>query len=427
MLGPLVVLDQERCILCTRCVRFMHEIPKEPQLGVFGRGGHELHRPFPGQPLDSNYSVNTVDICPVGALLSRDFRFRARVWFLSAAPSVCTGCSRGCNTFVDYMNGQDTYRYRPRENEAVNKELDVRPGPGSVQVPELGPRARRARGAGAVAKDPAARRPTAKAAAGCARGARAAGPGGARSPLRRLQRGPARRRDLREGGARRPRSSWAAAVTAGGRLPEARRQNPNRKGLELVAQALGLALRPFADLAKAVDAGKVRAVWAVGTEVPDPARPRRRSRRLEVLVAQAFDDGPVARQATVLLPASPHVESDGTFVNFDGRASGSSSRTTRAATRVRTGCSRPSSAARWGSCTASRRRVTCSCSWDPARRRARRVPLGLATVHPAEARHHPARGRHRRWPAPGLPRVACRPRRPRTLAAPSPDHQEEGK
>src|SRR5262249_20620221 len=75
---------------------------------------------FPGAELSSNYSGNTVDICPVGALLNRDYRFRARTWFLSTAPSVCTGCSRGCNTFVDFM-GQDSYRYRPRDNEAVNK------------------------------------------------------------------------------------------------------------------------------------------------------------------------------------------------------------------------------------------------------------------------------------------------------------------
>src|SRR5262245_47882664 len=78
------------------------------------------HRRVPGAALDSNYSGNTVDICPVGALLNRDFRFRARAWFLSTAPSVCTGCSRGCNIFADFM-GQETYRYRPRENERINK------------------------------------------------------------------------------------------------------------------------------------------------------------------------------------------------------------------------------------------------------------------------------------------------------------------
>src|SRR5512144_2370336 len=120
-LGPTVTLDQERCILCTRCVRFMREVAKAPQLGVAERGNESFITTFPGHPLDSPYAGNVVDICPVGALTSTDFRFRGRVWFMSAARSVCTGCARGCNTFLDYLNDV-TYRYRPRENEAVNQE-----------------------------------------------------------------------------------------------------------------------------------------------------------------------------------------------------------------------------------------------------------------------------------------------------------------
>ena len=120
-LSDLVVLDQERCVLCTRCVRFMEEVAGAPQLGVFGRGSHEVVDIAPAYgKLDSNYSGNIVDLCPVGALLNTDFRFRARAWFLSAAPSVCTGCSRGCSIYSDFM-GQDTYRFRPRENEQINK------------------------------------------------------------------------------------------------------------------------------------------------------------------------------------------------------------------------------------------------------------------------------------------------------------------
>src|SRR5512140_2222007 len=120
-LGPLVTLDQERCILCTRCVRFMREVAKAPQLGVAERGNHSFITTFPGQPLDNPYSGNVVDICPVGALTSSDFRFRGRVWFMSSARSICAGCARGCNTFLDYLNDV-TYRYRPRENDAVNQE-----------------------------------------------------------------------------------------------------------------------------------------------------------------------------------------------------------------------------------------------------------------------------------------------------------------
>ena len=120
-LGPTVTLDQERCILCTRCVRFMREVAKNPQLGVANRGTRSEITAFPGQPLDDRYAGNVVDICPVGALTSTDFRFSGRVWFMSSARSICTGCSRGCNVSLDYL-GESAYRLRPRENEAVNQE-----------------------------------------------------------------------------------------------------------------------------------------------------------------------------------------------------------------------------------------------------------------------------------------------------------------
>jgi len=118
--GPLVVYDAERCIMCTRCVRFMDEIAKEPQLAVVERGSHSLIATFPGQPLDSNYSGNTVDICPVGALLNRDFRFQSRVWFVNKSPAVCTGCSNGCNVYAE-SRGPLLYRLLPRRNEEVNQ------------------------------------------------------------------------------------------------------------------------------------------------------------------------------------------------------------------------------------------------------------------------------------------------------------------
>ncbi|RYZ73767.1 MAG: 2Fe-2S iron-sulfur cluster binding domain-containing protein [Proteobacteria bacterium] len=99
-LGPRVVLDSERCILCSRCVRFTDEVSKTNELGIFNRGDRAEIGTFPGKPLDNNYSLNTVDICPVGALTSKDFRFRQRVWLLKEHNSICTGCSTGCNTKV---------------------------------------------------------------------------------------------------------------------------------------------------------------------------------------------------------------------------------------------------------------------------------------------------------------------------------------
>lgn len=117
--GPLVVLDQERCILCSRCVRFTNEITKTSELMIAGRGENCRIETFPGKELDNPYSGNVVDICPVGALTSKDFRFKKRVWWLSTVKSICTGCSRGCNIEIDYQK-TTTYRYRPRYNPDVN-------------------------------------------------------------------------------------------------------------------------------------------------------------------------------------------------------------------------------------------------------------------------------------------------------------------
>lgn len=118
-IGPMVILDQERCILCTRCVRFCNEISKSDELIVSGRGDMSAIETFPGKELNNPYSGNVVDVCPVGALTSKDFRFKMRVWFMKSVKSVCSGCANGCNTFLDYKDGV-TYRYRPRENQQVN-------------------------------------------------------------------------------------------------------------------------------------------------------------------------------------------------------------------------------------------------------------------------------------------------------------------
>lgn len=115
-LGEKIVLDSERCILCSRCVRFTEEVSKTNELGIFNRGDHSEIGTYAGKPLDNNYSVNTVDICPVGALTSKDFRFRQRVWFLKDKPSVCTGCSTGCSVDV-YFNKEGMWRVKPRYSE----------------------------------------------------------------------------------------------------------------------------------------------------------------------------------------------------------------------------------------------------------------------------------------------------------------------
>jgi NADH-quinone oxidoreductase subunit G len=119
VIGPQVILDQERCVLCSRCVRFCNEVTGTGEMGIFNRGDRAEIGTAPGVELDNNYSLNTVDICPVGALTSRDFRFQKRVWMLKAAESVCPGCATGCNVRIDHAAGR-IYRLKPRFNPEVN-------------------------------------------------------------------------------------------------------------------------------------------------------------------------------------------------------------------------------------------------------------------------------------------------------------------
>jgi NADH-quinone oxidoreductase subunit G len=118
-LGPRVTLDDERCILCSRCIRFCQEIVQDDVLGFVDRGSHSVLTAHPGKRLENNYSLNTVDICPVGALTSSDFRFQMRVWFLKETKSFCTSCATGCNTMIGAREDV-IHRQTPRENDAVN-------------------------------------------------------------------------------------------------------------------------------------------------------------------------------------------------------------------------------------------------------------------------------------------------------------------
>jgi NADH-quinone oxidoreductase subunit G len=318
VLGPLVVLDQERCILCTRCVRFMSEVAKEPQLGMFGRGSEERIDVFPGASLDSNYSGNTVDICPVGALLNRDFRFRARAWFLSTAPTICTGCSRGCNSFVDFF-GQDTYRYRPRENEQVNLSWMCDQGRLSYKYLNRERALKAQLGRHSEAR-PVESSEAVKWAASKL-GALAHTPELAvlASPL-------ASNEDLLACLAFAQEALGAKTVFVGGR-PEGAGdhflmtpdKNPNRLGLHWIAAGLGLKLRTFGELSEEIEAGRVKALYAIGTEAPLQPQPKPDwFERLELCVAQSINLDAFTAHCDVLLPASTHVEDEGSFVNLDG-------------------------------------------------------------------------------------------------------------
>jgi NADH-quinone oxidoreductase subunit G len=119
-----VVHDQERCVCCGRCVRFCRQITKTGELGLINRSDQTRINIFPGRPLNNRYALNVVDLCPVGAMTSSDFRFKQRVWFLQKSPSVCHGCAKGCNIYIDHnkekYKDDIIYRYRPRLNLQVN-------------------------------------------------------------------------------------------------------------------------------------------------------------------------------------------------------------------------------------------------------------------------------------------------------------------
>ena len=126
-LGSNVILDQERCVLCTRCTRFTSNITKTGELGIIGRGDSARIGVAPGYELDNPYAMNVVELCPVGALTSKDFRFKQRVWFLDSTKSICHGCSRGCNIYIDYnetkYSSEKVHRFRSRRNVKINQSF----------------------------------------------------------------------------------------------------------------------------------------------------------------------------------------------------------------------------------------------------------------------------------------------------------------
>lgn len=118
-LGPRIMLDDERCILCSRCIRFTRDIAGDDALGFVNRGSYNTLTTYPGKSFDNNYTLNTVDLCPVGALTSKDFRFQMRVWFLKETKSLCASCGTGCNIIAGSREGS-IKRFEPRENDGVN-------------------------------------------------------------------------------------------------------------------------------------------------------------------------------------------------------------------------------------------------------------------------------------------------------------------
>jgi NADH-quinone oxidoreductase subunit G len=319
--GSDVVYDAERCILCTRCVRFCDEITKTSELEVFYRGDTVEIATFPGKRLDNKYAGNTVDICPVGALTSKDFRFKIRVWFLQQTKSICPGCARGCNINIHYHNGR-VYRLKPRRNDAVNETWmcdDGRFGYKAINAENrlLSPQVR---------QDDTLERTSWEAALQYAvsaiqrHGGTAVGvlvaPQGTNEDCYLLAR-------LASDVLATPQVVlYAGAPGYEDNLLLRADKNPNTRG----AQDMGLPAPATAErltaLAEAIEQGTLKVLYAIDTDLTaafgaDTAE--RLVAQLDCLILQTSHLQPGCEQAHVILPSTTYAERDGTFTNFQGR------------------------------------------------------------------------------------------------------------
>jgi NADH-quinone oxidoreductase subunit G len=325
-LGPHVMLDAERCILCSRCVRFCDEITGTGELGIFNRGDHSEIGLFPGRDLENNYSANVVDICPVGALTDRDFRFQVRVWYLDTAKSICTGCARGCNVDVHvnrrrphHAAGRRVARLKPRFNAEVNAWwlCDVgRYHFDSVDAPTrlTAPIRRNPAGPAEVGWDHAIE--------SVAEALQRHGPeqvGVLASAQMANEDLFALRRVLEARGLRQVAFDVPPPSPAEGDdfLLRADR-NPNSRGAALIG--LG---GDAAGVLAAVRAGRVRCLWVFHHDLLAGGWPAAEVTgalaRVETLIFTGANANATSERAHWVLPAKAWVERDGTFTNFEGR------------------------------------------------------------------------------------------------------------
>jgi NADH-quinone oxidoreductase subunit G len=309
-LGPHIVLDAERCILCTRCIRVCDEVAGTHQLEMMHRGDHQELTTAPGQRLDNPYSLNTVDVCPVGALTAKDFRFTMRAWELESTPSVCQGCATGCNIEIHHRNGR-AWRLVPRLNPDVNGHWmcdegrftyhDLREGRLAAPVvnglPSSWDRAL------TTATDKLAAALKTPSSVAVVLSAQASNEDNfALARLAAAWKMPTYRtaRPLRP-------------ERADDRLRDAD-VNPNNAGLS----ALAPTAQDLTALAAAIDAGTVKVVVMLGYDLPLPDATLGRLRELDVIALSSHERGPV-KHATVALPIAAWAETHGSVTNRDGK------------------------------------------------------------------------------------------------------------
>ncbi|HEY5946183.1 MAG TPA: 2Fe-2S iron-sulfur cluster-binding protein [Kofleriaceae bacterium] len=311
-LGPHIVLDQERCILCSRCIRTCDEVAGQHQLEFAHRGDHEVLTTAPGEQLDNPYSLNTVDVCPVGALTSKDFRFTMRAWELEATPSVCNGCATGCNIEIHHKQGR-AWRLVPRHNPDVNKYWMC--DEGRFTYHDL----REDRLAGATVEGLPAAWDRAIASAAKRLGVflkDASQIGIVLSALHTNEDNFALAKLAKDWGIKQVYVAGRPPVPAraDGKLRVAD-VNPNTSGVKAIADAMGFTLTPSYELDNHVPA-TLRALIVLGDVFAGIDAGK--LRELEVISIAAHERGPVAH-AKVALPAAAWAENAGTITNAQGR------------------------------------------------------------------------------------------------------------
>lgn len=302
-LGPRVMLDDERCILCSRCIRFSQEIAKDDVLGFIDRGSYSTLTCYPGKELANNYSLNTVDICPVGALTSTDFRFKMRVWFLKQADAIDIESSVGANTTVWSREGV-IYRLTPRRNDAVNDTWMPDSGRMLYKQVQAADRLKQITVNGTVANLAAAT----SAAAELLKAGAVAVVGSGRSTVEEQL---ATKRLVAAIGAT---AHLVSRTAEGDGLLISADRNPNVRGALLSGLIDTLPTAQLTALAAAIAAGTVKTVVSIGEDLTAAGLTAARLAQVAVIYLGTHANATSA-VARVVLPTFTVFEKSGTFVN----------------------------------------------------------------------------------------------------------------
>jgi NADH-quinone oxidoreductase subunit G len=314
LLGPRVMLDDERCILCSRCIRFSRDVAKDDVLGFIDRGSYSTLTCYPGKRLENNYSLNTVDICPVGALTSTDFRFKMRVWFLKQTPGIDTESSVGANTTVWSREGV-IYRITPRRNDAVNDTWMADSGRELYKQVTAPERIRTACIGGVEALPEAALEEAGRLLLGGA----VAVVGSGRSTVEEQY------LTAKLAAALKAPAFIVTRVGKGDGLLVSADRNPNLRGAlvaglvnalpsHATAPESGYVSCGLKPLGEAIDAGKVRTVLSVGEDLVAGGLTEAQLAKVAVMQI-GTTASPTADTAAVLIPGLTVFEKEGTFIN----------------------------------------------------------------------------------------------------------------